>query len=937
MLLKDRLAARIRDNLAWEALRSRDRCLADPAEPPPSPWPLLRRLWPAPNDEFVRGVYRMILGRDPDPKGFAERLLALRTGTPRATVVREIAVSEEAAARKVDTSWLDQLVRYTPSGIWSGLLDLLHRPAVEFVRGTYELLLQRPADPDGLVTYLAELADGRPRVAIIQTLASSIEFCTAGTDPSWLPRLRLLTLEGLRDRLVVLLGAGDEDFIRGLYDAVLHREPSSADLGYYLDAIGRGDQRPAIVREFLTSEEARGRYAGPAWDAALAALFTSPPEPTPPAMPAITPAVPHSAPTEDFGWVSATDPVEFVRAAYRSVLGREPTPAEVVARVRRLRYVPFYTRNKLLNSLARSWEAQAAARRETAGHFQACERDRARWAADAARAATSVDHVTSLADRLARLDRRVAELISAADTSRASGFMEELHRELQSSRQQLATLLQVTGRVPEGLAEHLRRIELSAANPGTITRLAEAVTGMRAVVDRIAYRHERLRKAVPRLLGPGRELLTGQRALLAGQRALLAGQQEVLTGQQTALEGQRTILNGQQTVIEGQQEIRATQREATARGAAFAERHRELLAQQQHLARDQERLAGGLDQVITEQVRQTAVYHAIRSEIADDRFVTGVWFDQLRRVGATVAESVGARVPAATSPAADRHDRCRVCGGELMFKWAGRVLHDRYEAEYHECRACQALQIPNPVWLPEAYRCEADPLLWNPDTGRFRRNYTAYRLIRALAAGGLPADRVLDYGGGYGLLVQMLTDAGVDAWLHDPYVAQPYFAGTRSIPDLKDAPAGAFDLVTAFEVAEHLTDPVRVGADLRRVLRPGGAFVLSTGLYEPGLHGPDWPYLTPLTGQHILFWSRAAFRAFAARQGLRSVAFVTGEAIDLTVLADRPADDLDRAVRAAADRLKAHPDPATQDWLLARDTRVSVESVPTEGGNPCAS
>ncbi|HEX6488640.1 MAG TPA: hypothetical protein VF137_07185, partial [Candidatus Dormibacteraeota bacterium] len=59
--------------------------------------------------------------------------------------------------------------------------------------------------------------------------------------------------------------------------------------------------------------------------------------------------------------------------------------------------------------------------------------------------------------------------------------------------------------------------------------------------------------------------------------------------------------------------------------------------------------------------------------------------------------------------------------------WRLPVLMGRHEAEYYRCRRCSSLQVPNPTWLDEAYSREAEPPGANDrDTGRFRRNYSAF-------------------------------------------------------------------------------------------------------------------------------------------------------------------------------------------------------------------
>ncbi len=102
------------------------------------------------------------------------------------------------------------------------------------------------------------------------------------------------------------------------------------------------------------------------------------------------------------------------------------------------------------------------------------------------------------------------------------------------------------------------------------------------------------------------------------------------------------------------------------------------------------------------------------------------------------------------------------------------------------------------------------------------------RLIRA-------EGDLLDFGAGTGQLTRLLHDSGrfrsvTGADLYPRSSELP--ADVKWIEgDLNErlpAPPGTFDTIVAAEVIEHLENPRSIGRELFRLLRPGGAVVLST-------------------------------------------------------------------------------------------------------------
>ncbi len=81
--------------------------------------------------------------------------------------------------------------------------------------------------------------------------------------------------------------------------------------------------------------------------------------------------------------------------------------------------------------------------------------------------------------------------------------------------------------------------------------------------------------------------------------------------------------------------------------------------------------------------------------------------------------------------------------------------------------------------------------------------------------------------------------------------------------------AASFDLITLWDVIEHVPDPAALLVEIRRLLAPGGHVVLTTGDIDSGYaqaRGARWHLLTP--PWHLYFFSRATLATLAKRAGL---------------------------------------------------------------------
>jgi hypothetical protein len=199
--------------------------------------------------------------------------------------------------------------------------------------------------------------------------------------------------------------------------------------------------------------------------------------------------------------------------------------------------------------------------------------------------------------------------------------------------------------------------------------------------------------------------------------------------------------------------------------------------------------------------------------------------------------------------------QCRLCGGNLAFKFSLLILH-KHNVRYYECATCKSLQTEQPYWLHEAYELN----LSNLDTGAVQRNLQ--NVAASIVVSKLfNANDVIDFGGGDGLLCRLLRDYNINCFVSDKHAVPTYGQGF-SCPDF-----AVPKLVTAFEVVEHFAEPLQELAPLFD--KHPKAVLIGTFVYVNRSH--DWWYLAAESGQHVFFYSPDAIRWVADRYGYSSM------------------------------------------------------------------
>ena len=214
---------------------------------------------------------------------------------------------------------------------------------------------------------------------------------------------------------------------------------------------------------------------------------------------------------------------------------------------------------------------------------------------------------------------------------------------------------------------------------------------------------------------------------------------------------------------------------------------------------------------------------------------------------------------AAFQPITDKQATCKCCGsaaalyGVVDFHKHCEVQH-RHDLGvsgipiyYYRCPSCGFIfTIAFDNFTKEDFSrriYNSDYILVDPDYKEERPRGNADLVSNLFPT--LTPQRILDYGCGEGVLVDVLRGTGrfqVDAY--DPFV--PRYAAR---------PTQRYNCIVSFEVLEHSTQPAQTIADMNELLTENGLIVLSTLLQPEDIdqQGLNWWYAGPRNGHVSLF------------------------------------------------------------------------------------
>ena len=244
---------------------------------------------------------------------------------------------------------------------------------------------------------------------------------------------------------------------------------------------------------------------------------------------------------------------------------------------------------------------------------------------------------------------------------------------------------------------------------------------------------------------------------------------------------------------------------------------------------------------------------------------------------------------------------CAICGGDQF-----EAVPSSNLSHLCKCIACKVVSVyPFPreeevraIYSADYFKNDASSVRGYDDYESDRENIveTAGRRLREIER-MVPPSRLLDFGCALGFFVEEArrrgwAAQGIDISTHAVEYAKEKLGVEARAGTLRDADFAkqSFDVVTMWDVIEHLPDPVGELSLCRDLLRPDGLLVLSTPDLDSlvaKITGPRWMGFK-LADEHIYYFSRKTIRYVLDRAGFETVEIKTiGKHVTLEFFARR--------------------------------------------------
>ena len=184
----------------------------------------------------------------------------------------------------------------------------------------------------------------------------------------------------------------------------------------------------------------------------------------------------------------------------------------------------------------------------------------------------------------------------------------------------------------------------------------------------------------------------------------------------------------------------------------------------------------------------------------------------------------------------------------------------------------------------------------------------------AIDKGSAPPLRLLDYGCGYGALLQILSSRDIVSLGYEPSSERGQFTTAERRFQILNRPeqladAGPFDLIVCTEVLEHVSDPRSVLRTFRRLAAPGALLAITVPQCEPAAVVDGFATLArerklPIVfnpWEHLNYFSSADLSRLLAEEGFGIVRdYGAGHSFrQLAKHVGEPTSLMGRALRAA--------------------------------------
>lgn len=195
---------------------------------------------------------------------------------------------------------------------------------------------------------------------------------------------------------------------------------------------------------------------------------------------------------------------------------------------------------------------------------------------------------------------------------------------------------------------------------------------------------------------------------------------------------------------------------------------------------------------------------------------------------------------------------CKICENTTEFFAEAKILF-KYDIKYFKCTNCGFIQTEEPYWLDEAY---SNAINYS-DIGLLKRNSDLVPPTSNVISMFYNAGKYIDYGAGYGVFVRMMRDKGYDFYWQDKYCDNVY------AKDFKYEEKVKYRILTAYEVFEHLPDPI---IEVNKMFQFSDNVLFSTYLVPKNNPKPnEWWYYTTDHGQHISLYSRKSLEVLSKK------------------------------------------------------------------------